>query len=579
MSRDFITPPPPAARVRRALIVEDEESLRLILTALLSQLGYETVDVDNGADAVARFSPRQFDLVLMDLVMPGMDGFRTTQLIKSLCRDYFVPVLIITGLTDEATFSRCIECGGDDVLHKPFEMSVLRSKVRALQRIRDLHEELGALLFRMKRNEDGTDKLYQHAIAASTPLVQGISFETRSAGRFNGDVFVHERGPNGELHLLLGDFAGHGLTTAMAALPTVETFRSMVAKGFQARDVVAHLNNKLFALLPDQMFLAAVYIHIPLERGTINVINCGLPEVLGFDTTNGTILHRIASRYLPLGVVNAPTEPFDPERMIVSDKIGVFACTDGLLDALAQESRASSDASVARSLMANSPFALTSGLLTQLGDGVTPFIDDLSMLAFRYDAVIEQLAPQGRRGAADGNNASHRDVTCSDGTNSSLRYGMHLSGATLKRLDPIPLLVHPLHDLPELTDQLGNIYTILTELFVNALDHGVLGLDSAIKAGEDGFARYFQLRDERLANLDNGFIDVQIDVSFNKTGGSVGVAVTDSGAGFAHSAVFTADVTSDATGVSGRGTGLLRELCRSLTYHGNGNEVHALYRW
>lgn len=579
MARDFITPPPAAARARRALIVEDEDTLRLILTALLNQLGYETVVVDNGADAIARFSPRQFDLVLMDLVMPGMDGFRATQLIKSLCRDYFVPVLIITGVTDEVTFSRCIECGGDDVLHKPFEMSVLRSKVRALQRIRDLHEELGALYFRMKSNEDGTDKLYKHAIAASTPLVQGISFETRSAGRFSGDVFVHERGPNGELHLLLGDFAGHGLTTAMATLPTVETFRSMVAKGFQARDVVAHLNTKLFSLLPDQMFLAAVYIHIPLERGTINVINCGLPEVLGFDTASGTILHRMASRYLPLGVEGAPAEPFDPERMIVGDNIGVFACTDGLLDALTNESHASGDASVAKSLKANSSFALTSGLLTQLGDGATPFIDDISMLAFRYDDVIERLAQQVWRGSADENDASDRGVTCIDGTSSSLRYGMHLSGTTLKRLDPIPLLVHPLHDLPELAEQLGNIYTILTELFVNALDHGVLGLDSAIKASEDGFARYFQLRDERLATLDDGFVDVQIDVSFNKSGGSIGVAVTDSGAGFAHSAAHAADSNSVATGVSGRGTSLLRELCASLTYHGNGNEVHALYRW
>lgn len=563
-------------RRRRALIVEDEEAIRLILVTLLTLLDYETIEVDNGPDAIARFAPDQFDLVLMDLVMSGMDGLRTTQLIKGMCRDRFVPVLFVTAMTDEDTFSKCIAHGGDDVLHKPFDLEVLRSKVRALQRIRDLHDELGAKFFRLKCGEDYIEKLYKHAVAPTTALARGIAFETRSAERFNGDLFIHERGPNGELHLLLGDFAGRGLITAVAAVPTAEVFRSLVAQGIQPRDVAQQLNAKLFQLLPEQMFLAAVYIHIPLERGTINVINCGLPNVLSFDIKTGEVVQQIASCYLPLGVDNTSPEPYQADRLIVDENSGVFLCTDGLLDTLGS---AHPNAIIVESLHAKSPFSITSNLLTQLGDGTAPPPDDISMLALHYHEVIEHLGQSAHRAESSTPIERQLDASMSAYSSNNFHYGMRFSGPMLKRMDPIALLVHPMHEVAELADQIGNIYTVLTELFVNALDHGVLGLSSSLKSEEEGFARYFELRDQRLAALNDGFVDIQMDVSFNNRHGGIAIEVTDSGQGFPYQNKPMGKTADENNGVAGRGTVLVHELCADVEYRGKGNEVHAVYRW
>jgi len=102
---------------------------------------------------------------------------------------------------------------------------------------------------------------------------------------------------------MLGDFTGHGLPAAVAALPAAEIFYEMTAKGYSIGEIVGEINHKLKSMLPPELFLAACLLELDVSGASLAVWNGGIPDVLIRDA-NGKTLRRLPSRHLPLGVVN-----------------------------------------------------------------------------------------------------------------------------------------------------------------------------------------------------------------------------------------------------------------------------------
>ena len=118
---------------------------------------------------------------------------------------------------------------------------------------------------------------------------------------------------------------------------------------------------------------------------------------------------------------------------------------------------------------------------------------------------------------------------------------------------------------------------MITELYVNALDHGVLGLDSKLKSDPTGFEAYFQTRESRLARLDSGYVIFNLAVEQESTRRSILLRIEDSGKGFDFEN--HAPPTAREIALSGRGLLLIRDLCESLEFHGKGNIAIARFSW
>lgn len=125
-----------------------------------------------------------------------------------------------------------------------------------------------------------------------------------------------------------------------------------------------------------------------------------------------------------------------------------------------------------------------------------------------------------------------------------------------------------------------NLFTILTELFVNSLDHGVLGLSSDLKNSAEGFVLYYNERESRLSRLTDGFVDIKLSYYSLLNVNRVKIIISDSGDGF--------DVEryreefkkhGDSPQLSGRGIYLLEQLCETLTYKNNGTIAEVTYTW
>ena len=116
---------------KRILIVDDEPRYLRLLEANLRTEGYEVVTASDGAQAVDVFSNQPIDLVLMDVMMPKLDGFGATQRIREFSN---TPIIILTAKGDEQDRVRGLDLGADDYLVKPFSATELLARVRAVLR-------------------------------------------------------------------------------------------------------------------------------------------------------------------------------------------------------------------------------------------------------------------------------------------------------------------------------------------------------------------------------------------------------------------------------------------------------------
>lgn len=117
--------------MRRILIVEDEPDIQELLCAYLREAGYETAVAGDGVAALSLFQSQSFDLVLLDLMLPRIDGFGVCELIR---RQSQVPILMLTALEGEEHQLRGFDLNIDDYVTKPFSMPVLLQKIRVILR-------------------------------------------------------------------------------------------------------------------------------------------------------------------------------------------------------------------------------------------------------------------------------------------------------------------------------------------------------------------------------------------------------------------------------------------------------------
>ncbi len=118
--------------MKKILVVEDHPDLVIILTCVLESLGYTVVSATHGSEGVEKAAKEKPHLILMDILMPGMDGREATRRIRSNPETQDIPILATTVLNKKMELQTCIEAGCNDYLVKPFTMQQLQGKIQAL---------------------------------------------------------------------------------------------------------------------------------------------------------------------------------------------------------------------------------------------------------------------------------------------------------------------------------------------------------------------------------------------------------------------------------------------------------------
>jgi cyclic di-GMP phosphodiesterase len=138
----------------RILVIEDDERVRDVLARFLEREGYEPCLVSNAEDGLRLIEERAPDVILLDLHLPGMDGFAFCRRIKHDERTALIPVTVVTGLQEHEARTLSLQAGADDFVTKPFEFELLRARLKSQLRLKHLTDQLEStelVIFSMAR--------------------------------------------------------------------------------------------------------------------------------------------------------------------------------------------------------------------------------------------------------------------------------------------------------------------------------------------------------------------------------------------------------------------------------------------
>lgn len=555
------------------LIADDNAADRLLLSTIVSRQGHRVLTAANGLEALALFEQERPQLVLMDALMPVMDGFEAARRIRRQAGEELVPIIFLTSLTETEALVQSLEAGGDDFLSKPYNRVILEAKIRAMGRLHHLQREVLAqrdLIARHNEhllNEQRVAKAVFDKVAHSGCLnAPNIRYLQSPFALFNGDLLLAAYKPSGGMHVLLGDFTGHGLPAAIGAMPLAEVFYGMTAKGYPIADILREMNAKLKRILPVGVFCCASMLNLSFQRGLLEVWNGGLPD--GYLFRQGRELQPLVSRHLPLGILEPAAFDEGCEVFPMEDGDRVLLFSDGVLEASNPQGEMFGEQRL-RQVFEEPRDA------SQLFDGVKAALvrfrgeaqDDLSMLevALVPDASLQRPPLAFSESGLGGT----QDWSCS----------FEFRAPTLRHFNPLPFLLQLLMEVHDLRPRGGALYTVLAELYSNALEHGVMGLESRLKCDAQGFARYYEERRRRLESLDHGFVRFHIDLAPHGDGGRLLVRVEDSGNGFDVNAVLQAQAHCAPGSFSGRGLTLVRSLADRCQWSADGKSVSVEFFW
>ncbi|HAD48336.1 MAG: hypothetical protein COB75_03220 [Idiomarina sp.] len=552
----------------KILVVDDQKANQIMLEGLLTGMGHSVVCVDNGQRALEVFNSVQPQIVLLDVMMPVLNGFETAPRLKELSGNVHLPIIFITALDAKDTLLRCLQVGGDDFLSVPFEPVVLQAKISAHGRVRELsyslaqkNKTLNWHSNRMEREQSVVQHMLHNALRENELNKPYIKSYLRSVSTFNGDLCLGKEGPFGNYYLFLGDFTGHGLAPATGTLPLSQAFFGMASRGLSVSDMAAEFNQRLLNLLPDDMFCAALIIELSPGGERLTCWNGGIPDALVINSS-GEVQHHIPSRHMALGILS--TDDFDNqvEHLFVSHDHSVIAFTDGVVEmqladkAMLGESGFTQMVSRAWQRDPEHAFERICQQLKQMMDANQQIHDDLSLVALD----CKRTAPVDSKQLTEHNHLP-------------FKLSVTIGQREMEKLDPMQHLVDSLGKMEALKSHKTTLYLLFAECFNNILDHNVLQLDSDMKEVL-GFERYYVERQQRLRQ--NQDFAIQIDIHYTPVEERISFAISSNG-----ECPFPVDRTGESVATNeqlfGRGLELVKNFADKVEWREQGRILFVDY--
>jgi sigma-B regulation protein RsbU (phosphoserine phosphatase) len=259
------------------LVVDDDETNRDMLARRLRRYGYTVSAASSGVQALRLARSQQFDLVLLDMIMPGLDGFQVLAKFKAEAALREIPVIMLSALDEENGIARCIEMGAEDYLAKPFNPVFLRARIGAClekKRLRDKERATHEALQRsQKRLAEGLAKAAGYVRSLLPPALTG-PLETewcfQPSEQLGGDAFGYHWIDDDHFAIYLLDVCGHGVGAALLSVSVLNTLRAQTLPGADFRQpekVLAALNRAFRTENQDFLYFTLWYgVYRPATR-------------------------------------------------------------------------------------------------------------------------------------------------------------------------------------------------------------------------------------------------------------------------------------------------------------------------
>jgi serine phosphatase RsbU (regulator of sigma subunit) len=331
----------------KILIVDDEPFNIDYIEQELEDSEYEIISAINGQEALNKVHSETPDLVLLDIMMPVMDGFEVLSRLKAIPETREIPVIVISASNDLKSVVRGIKLGAEDYLPKPFEPTLLTARITSSLEKKHLRDLQKLYLKSLERELDIGREIQMGFLPRTLPDVEGweIAAYFKSAREVAGDYYDAFLLPDGNLACVVGDVCGKGVGAALY----MTLFRSLIRataktdyfynkQGAQRlnnverlQHVISFTNNYVEETHGHTSMFSTVFICIiNLLESKLTYINCGNePALLVGNKGNITLLWPTGPI---VGII--PNAEFIAKEMVMEENDLLLIYTDGITDAL-----------------------------------------------------------------------------------------------------------------------------------------------------------------------------------------------------------------------------------------------------
>jgi phosphoserine phosphatase RsbU/P len=319
------------------LIVDDDATNRELLARRLRRSGYTVSTAEDGVHALRLMRTQHFDLVLLDLIMPGLDGFQVLGRVKNDATLRDIPVLMLSALDEENGIARCIEMGAEDYLSKPVNPIFLRARIGASlekKRLRDSERAAHQALL------ESQQKLAANLAEAADyvrkilplPMAGEISADWRfiPSTQLGGDVLGYHWLDSKNFAMYVVDVCGHGLRAAFLSISVFNALRSEALPQTDFRDpaaVLATLNVRFPMEKQNNMFFTIWYGVFNKATRELKFARGGHPPAVLF-TADG--MRELTAPGPIVGFV--PEAEFKNETAQIPDNSKLYLFSDGAFE-------------------------------------------------------------------------------------------------------------------------------------------------------------------------------------------------------------------------------------------------------
>ena len=279
-----------AAPQKSILIVDDTPINIGVISGALKD-SYKTKVATNGEKALAiAGGDDKPDLILLDVMMPGMDGYEVCRRLKANPDTKEIPVIFLTGQTGTEDETKGFEVGAVDYIHKPFSEAVVKARVRTHLMLREAHAQIARQLVAINIELEMARQIQLSILPRNTPKVQGLDIVARYlpmtsvAGDFYDFIVVDEK----HVGILVADVSGHGLPSALIASMLQVALTAQAGHASDPARVLSGLNQALCGKF-EHNFVTAVYVYVDMEKKSLTYAGAGHPPLLFWRKSAGNV--------------------------------------------------------------------------------------------------------------------------------------------------------------------------------------------------------------------------------------------------------------------------------------------------
>ena len=322
------------------LVADDDQSTRILLRLILQKEGYQIIEVENGQECLAAWQEHQPDMILLDAMMPVMDGFSCCQQLHQIEENELsIPILMITGLNDKKSVDRAFAVGATDYITKPIHPPVLCQRLRRILKASKAEAALKASEAKLlQQNLRLQSELKQASDYVRSllppPLTEKIKIEQQFApsAQLGGDIFDYYWLDPNHLVVYLLDVAGHGVKSALLSISVLNILRSQSLYNtdfYEPWTVLRELNRVFQMNETGDNYFTIWYGVLSLTEQELVYASAGHPPGI-FITQDSKTVQHLDNDNIPIGMLDK--YPFEQGVCPISTGDSLYVFSDGVYE-------------------------------------------------------------------------------------------------------------------------------------------------------------------------------------------------------------------------------------------------------